>query len=332
MAVKNKESFIDKMLKVLEKKFGSGILFRMGDKNAARIETFSSGSFLLDDALGTGGYPYGRIVEIFGPESGGKTTLALHAIAEIHRLGHEAAFIDAEYALDPSYAAALGVDMKRLLISQPDCGEQALQLTEELAVSDAIKLIVIDSVAALVPKSEIEGDMGDMHLGLHARLMSQALRKLASVTARHNTTIIFINQIRHKIANSYGNPETTTGGVALKFYSSVRLDIRRISQIKEGENIVGSRTRVRVVKNKLAPPFKKVEFDIIYGKGVSKNLEILDTALERGLIEKSGSWYSYSGNRLGQGRHNVLGYFENNPEALEEIIAKLRSENALKVA
>lgn len=332
MAAEKKESFIEKALKAIERKFGTGILFRMGDREAVKIETFSTGSFHLDEATGIGGYPFGRIIEIFGPESGGKTTLALHAISEIHRRGMEAAFIDAEYALDPKYASAIGVDMKRLLVSQPDCGEQALELTEELAASEAVKLIVIDSVAALVPKSEIEGEMGEMQLGLHARLMSQALRKLTSVVARHNVSIIFINQIRHKIANAYGNPETTTGGVALKFYSSLRFDIRRMTQIKEGEEFVGSRTKVKVVKNKLAPPFKVVEFDIIYGKGLSRASEVFDAAVERGVIEKSGSFYSLSGNRLGQGKQKVLEFFEQNPDVISDIVSQIRSTPAVKVA
>ncbi|GAB4303669.1 MAG: recombinase RecA [Myxococcota bacterium] len=329
MATKQSESFIEKILRTLEKKFGVGILFRMTDSERVKCETFSSGSFQLDRALGVGGYPYGRIIEIFGPEAGGKTTLALHAIAEIHRRGQEAAFIDAEYALDSKYAESIGVDMKRLLVSQPDSGEQALELVEELSASDGVKLVVVDSVAALVPKSEIEGDIGDMHIGLHARLMSQALRKLTSVTARHDTTVIFINQIRHKIANAYGNPETTTGGVALKFYASIRLDVRRVGQVKEGEEIIGNRTRVKVVKNKLAPPFKNVEFDIVYGKGVARSAELLDNAIERGIIEKSGAWFSLNGNRLGQGRQKVLSYLEENPDIMNELASRLIKDAAV---
>jgi len=321
-----KESFIERMLKAIEKKFGAGVLFRMGERRGVKVETFSTGSFQLDNALGIGGYPFGRVIEIFGPESGGKTTLALHAIAEVHKRGMEAAFIDAEYALDPKYAASIGVDVDRLLVSQPDCGEQALELAEELAASGTVKLIVIDSVAALVPKSEIDGEMGDVLPGLHARLMSQALRKLTSVVARQNVTIIFINQIRHKIANAYGNPETTTGGIALKFYSSIRLDVRRSTQIKEGDEVLGNRTKVKVVKNKMAAPFKNVEFDIIYGKGISKCSELMDAAVEMGVIEKSGAWYSHCGNRLGQGRPKVIAYLEETPSLQEELIKTLNSK------
>ncbi len=308
----------------LEKTYGQGVVMKLGDRVAEDIDVISSGSINLDMALGVGGYPRGRVIEIYGPESSGKTTLTIHAIAEAQKQGGVAAFIDAEHAFDASYASALGVDIDNLYISQPDNGEQALEIADHLISSGAIDLVIIDSVAALTPKSEIEGEMGDSKMGLHARLMSQALRKLTATINKTNCTVIFINQIRMKIGVMFGNPETTTGGNALKFYSSVRLDIRRIGSIKHGDEIIGNRTRVKVVKNKVAPPFNKVEFDIMFGKGISKSGEILDKAVDLEIVNKSGSWFSYSDTKLGQGRDSVVKLLNDNHELSEEIQNKIK--------
>jgi len=308
----------------IEKQFGKGSIMRLGEEGEApRIAIISSGSIGLDLALGVGGYPRGRVIEIFGPESSGKTTLALHAIAEVQKAGGVAAFIDAEHALDVTYARRLGVKLADLLVSQPDTGEQALEIGEQLVRSGAVDLIVVDSVAALVPRAEIEGEMGDAHMGVQARLMSQALRKLTAVVSRNQATVVFINQIRMKIGVVFGNPETTTGGHALKFYASVRLDIRRIGQIKEGEQVVGSRTRVKVVKNKVAPPFREAEFDIRYGVGVDRLAEAIDLGVERGLVEKSGAHFALGGERIGQGRERAVEWLKANPAALEALVVKL---------
>ncbi|MGY8931127.1 MAG: recombinase RecA [Flavobacteriales bacterium] len=308
----------------LEKSYGKGVVMKLGDKIVEDIEVIPSGSMGLDLALGVGGYPRGRVVEIYGPESSGKTTLTIHAIAEVQKQGGIAAFIDAEHAFDSAYAAALGVDTDNLLISQPDNGEQALEIADHLISSGAVDLVVIDSVAALTPKSEIEGEMGDSKMGLHARLMSQALRKLTATISKTGCTCIFINQIRMKIGVMFGNPETTTGGNALKFYSSIRLDIRRIGAIKNGEDITGNRTRVKVVKNKVAPPFKKVEFDIMFGKGISRSGEVLDKAVDLDVVNKSGSWFSYNDTKLGQGRDAVKQMISDNPELCLEIEEKIK--------
>lgn len=310
----------------IDKQFGKGSLMRLGDaKDTLDIEAIPSGSLLLDEALGVGGYPKGRIIEIYGPESSGKTTLALHAIAECQKGGGTAAFIDAEHALDPTYAKNLGVNIDDLWISQPDSGEQALEIAESLVRSGAVDIVVIDSVAALTPQAEIEGDMGDSHMGVQARLMSQALRKLTGILAKSNATIIFINQLRMKIGVMFGNPETTTGGNALKFYASVRMDVRKIESIgKNQDDIIGNRVRVKIVKNKVAPPFKKCEIDILFGKGISYVGSMLDAALKYELVEKSGSWFSYNGEKIGQGRDKTLDYFTNNPQITEELVAKLR--------
>ena len=327
MAADDKQKALSAALGQIEKQFGKGSVMRMGDGSAIRdIEAVSTGSLGLDLALGIGGLPKGRVVEIYGPESSGKTTLTLHVVAEIQKLGGTAAFVDAEHALDPSYAAKLGVDVDELLVSQPDTGEQALEITDMLVRSGAVDVVVIDSVAALTPKAEIEGDMGDHHVGLQARLMSQALRKLTANIKRTNTLVIFINQIRMKIGVMFGNPETTTGGNALKFYSSVRLDIRRIGAVKKGEEILGNETRVKVVKNKVAPPFKKVEFDILYGEGISREGEIISLGVQEGIIDKSGAWYSYNGDRIGQGKDNVRGYLKENPHIAEDIEAQVRAK------
>ncbi|HYY16787.1 MAG TPA: recombinase RecA [Gammaproteobacteria bacterium] len=319
-------------LSQIEKQFGKGSVMRMGDVGAVRdVETVSSGSLGLDIALGVGGLPRGRVVEIYGPESSGKTTLALHAVAEVQKLGGAAAFIDAEHALDPQYAAKLGVDVGDLLLSQPDTGEQALEITDMLVRSGAVDVMVIDSVAALTPKAEIEGEMGDTHVGLHARLMSQALRKLTANIARSNALVIFINQIRMKIGVMFGNPETTTGGNALKFYASVRLDIRRKGAIKRDEEVVGNETHVKVVKNKVAPPFKEANFDILYGEGISREGEIIDLGVEEDIIEKSGVWYSYKGERIGQGKDNTRNYLKEHPEKAAEIERAIREKLLPKV-
>ena len=330
MTKKENEKFkaLELTLGKLEKTYGKGVVMKLGDKVGEDIDAIPTGSVGLDIALGVGGYPRGRVIEIFGPESSGKTTLTIHAIAEVQKQGGIAAFIDAEHAFDASYAQNLGVDINNLLISQPDNGEQALEIADHLISSGAVDLVVIDSVAALTPRSEIEGEMGDSKMGLHARLMSQALRKLTATISKTGCTCIFINQIRMKIGVMFGNPETTTGGNALKFYSSVRLDIRRIGAIKNGEDVVGNRTRVKVVKNKVAPPFAKVEFDIMFGQGVSREGEILDKAVESGLINKSGSWFSYGDVKLGQGRDAVKGMMKDNPELILEIEEKIKNISA----
>ena len=321
----NKKKALGAALGQIEKQFGKGAVMRLGDAGAARdIAAVSTGSIGLDIALGIGGLPRGRIVEIYGPESSGKTTLTLHAIAEMQKQGGTAAFVDAEHALDPVYAEKLGVNIDDLLVSQPDTGEQALEITDMLVRSGAVDIVVVDSVAALTPKAEIEGDMGDSHMGLQARLMSQALRKLTANIKRSNTLVIFINQIRMKIGVMFGNPETTTGGNALKFYASVRLDIRRIGAIKKGDEILGNETRVKVVKNKVAPPFKQVEFDILYGEGISREGELIDMGVQSDIVEKSGAWYSYNGNRIGQGKDNVRTFLKENPDMAAEIEAKIR--------
>lgn len=312
-------------LSKIEKDFGKGSIMKLGDNHVDKIDVIPTGSFGLDIALGVGGYPRGRIIEIFGPESSGKTTLAIHAIAEVQKQGGVAAIIDAEHAFDSFYAQALGVNINELYISQPDNGEQALQIADQLISSSAIDLIVIDSVAALTPKAEIEGDMGENKVGLHARLMSQALRKMTSVISKTNTTCIFINQLREKIGITFGNPETTTGGNALKFYASVRLDIRKSSAIKNGEDVIGNLTKVKVVKNKVAPPFRRCEFDIMFGEGICKVGEILDLAVEKNIIAKSGSWFSYEGSKLAQGRDASLQVLRDNPELCDELEAKLRA-------
>ena len=308
----------------IEKQFGKGSVMKLGEYKAMEIEAIPTGALGLDIALGIGGVPRGRIIEVFGPESSGKTTLALHIIAEAQKMNGEAAFIDAEHALDPVYAKHLGVDIDNLIVSQPDTGEQALEITESLVRSGALDVIVVDSVAALVPKAEIDGDMGDSHMGLQARLMSQALRKLAGAINKSKTVIIFINQLREKIGVMFGNPETTTGGRALKFYSSVRLDIRKIENIKQDGEVVGNRARVKIIKNKVAPPFREAEFDIVYGKGISKEGNILDMAVNLDIIEKSGSWFSYNGEKIGQGRENVKQYLKNNPDIMEDVEKKVR--------
>lgn len=321
----DKSKVLDNVLGQIEKQFGKGSIMRLGDENyKLNVETISTGSIELDIALGTGGLPKGRIVEIYGPESSGKTTLTLHAIAEAQKNGGVAAFIDAEHALDATYARNIGVDVDNLIVSQPDTGEQALEIVDALVRSSAVDLIVIDSVAALVPKAEITGEMGDSHMGLQARLMSQALRKLTGVIRKSNTCVIFINQLRMKIGVMFGNPETTTGGNALKFYASVRLDIRKVESIKRDTDIVGNRVKVKVVKNKVAPPFKIAEFDIMYGIGISREGSILDTAVSASIINKAGSWFSYNDQRLGQGRENVKNYLSDNPLLLEELDVKVR--------
>ena len=319
-----KKKALEAAMGQIEKQFGKGSIMKLGDFQAMNIEAISTGALSLDVALGIGGLPRGRIIEIFGPESSGKTTLALHVVAEAQKLGGEAAFIDAEHALDPVYAKHLGVDIENLIVSQPDTGEQALEIAEALVRSGAIDVIVVDSVAALVPKAEIDGDMGDAHIGLQARLMSQALRKLAGALNKTKSIIIFINQLREKVGVMFGNPETTPGGRALKFYASVRLDIRKIENIKQDGEVVGNRAKVKVIKNKVAPPFREAEFDIVYGKGISKEGNILDLAVNLDIIEKSGSWFSYNGERIGQGRENVKQYLAENPKLLNEIEQKIR--------
>ena len=330
-----KRKALEAAMSQIEKQFGKGSVMKLGDCKSMNVEAISTGSLALDIALGIGGIPKGRIIEIFGPESSGKTTLALHAIAEAQKAGGEAAFIDAEHALDPVYAKNLGVDIDNLIVSQPDTGEQALEIAEALVRSGAIDIIVVDSVAALVPKAEIDGDMGDAHVGLQARLMSQGLRKLAGAINKTNCIILFINQLREKVGIMFGNPETTPGGRALKFFSSVRLDIRRVENIKQDGAVIGSRTRVKIVKNKVAPPFREAEFDIIYGKGISKSGNILDLAVDLNIIEKSGSWFSYNGERIGQGRENIKKLLESDEKMMNEIEKKIRDnfnkafENAL---
>ncbi len=326
----DKQRALDAALGQIERAFGKGSIMKLGShETAADIEVISTGSLGLDIALGIGGLPRGRVVEIYGPESSGKTTLALHVIAEAQRAGGTCAFIDAEHALDPGYARKLGVNVEDLLISQPDAGEQALEITDTLVRSGAIDVLVIDSVAALVPRAELEGEMGDSHMGLHARLMSQALRKLTGSISRSRATVIFINQIRHKIGVMFGNPETTTGGNALKFYASVRLDIRRIGAIKERDQVIGNQTRVKVVKNKMAPPFKVVDFDIMYGEGVSKRGELIDLGIQAGVVEKSGSWFSYDGLRIGQGRENAKAYLKDHADTGEAIELAIRGNAGL---
>ena len=321
---KERQEALDQAFKQIEKKYGKGSIMKMGEAPRVAIDAIPTGAVNLDIALGIGGIPRGRVIEIYGPESSGKTTLALHIIAEAQKLGDICAFVDAEHALDAEYAENLGVNVDELILSQPDTGEAGLDIAESLVRSNAVGLIVIDSVAALVPKAEIEGEMGDSHMGLQARLMSQALRRLTGIISKSNTTVIFINQLREKIGVMFGNPETTTGGRALKFYSSVRMDIRRIKTITEGEDSIGSRTRVKIVKNKVAPPFKIVEFDIMYGKGISKTGVLLDTAVDLDIVEKAGSWYSYGEEKLGQGREKVKDMLEENPELAKEIDEKVR--------
>ena len=321
----NRQQALEAALKQIEKEFGKGSVMRLGDAVDRKIEVISSGSITLDKALGVGGFPKGRIIEIYGPESSGKTTFALHAIANAQKNGGYAAFIDAEHALDPIYAKALGVDIENLILSQPDSGEQALEIAEALIKSGSVDVIVIDSVAALVPEAELNGEMGDSHVGLHARLMSQAMRKLAGLINKTNCIAIFINQIREKVGIMFGNPETTTGGRALKFYASVRLEIRRGEAIKDGTTILGNKTNIKVVKNKVAPPFKTAEVDIIYGKGISKMGELVDLAVAAGIINKAGAWFSYQGNKIGQGRENAKEYLNNNPELAQEIENQIRN-------
>lgn len=326
-----KEKALEAAMLQIEKQFGKGAIMKLGSEAAnMAVESISTGSVSLDIATGIGGVPKGRIVEIFGPESSGKTTIALHIIAQSQKQGGKAAFIDAEHALDPEYAKKLGVDVEELLVSQPDTGEQALEICELLVRSGAVDVVVIDSVAALVPKAEIQGEMGDTHVGLQARLMSQALRKLAGAINKSNTTAVFINQLREKVGIMFGSPEVTTGGRALKFYASMRLDVRRVESIKSGDDIVGNRTRVKIVKNKVAPPFKQAEFDIMYGKGISRAGDVLDCAVEGKFVEKAGAWYSFRGDRIGQGRENVKNYLEEHPQILTELEELIKSEMLLK--
>src|SRR5512135_106702 len=329
MEEKERRRAIDEALARMDKQFGRGAVLRLGSKAVEAVDVIPSGSISLDLALGVGGFPRGRVVEIYGPESSGKTTLALHAIAEVQKTGGVAAFIDAEHALDVSYARRLGVKLADLLVSQPDSGEQALDIAEILVRSAAVDLVVVDSVAALVPRAEIEGEMGDAHMGLQARLMSQALRKLTATISKSMTTVIFINQIRQKIGIMFGNPETTTGGNALKFYASMRLDIRRVSAIKDGQDVIGARTRVKVVKNKLAPPFKEAEFDLVFGEGISREGDIVDIGSDLGVIEKSGTWYSYSDARIGQGKENAKEYLKQHPEIAAEVEKKILTHYGL---
>jgi recombination protein RecA len=328
----DKQKALDTAISQIEKAHGKGIIMKLGQKDAIQVETVSTGSLGLDMALGVGGLPKGRIIEIFGPESSGKTTLTLHVVAEAQKKGGTCAFIDAEHALDPVYAKKLGVNISDLIISQPDSGEQALEIADTLVRSGAVDVIVVDSVAALVPKAEIEGEMGDSHMGLQARLMSQALRKLTGSISKSNCMVIFINQIRMKIGVMFGSPETTTGGNALKFYASVRIDIRRIGSIKDKEDVIGNQTRVKVVKNKVAPPFKTVDFDIMYGEGISKLGELIDLGVKANIIEKSGSWFSYDNNRIGQGRENVKTYLREHPDIADKIEQQIRSNNSVLVA
>ena len=320
---------LEQVLADIEKQFGKGSVMKLGDESHNEIDVVSSGSLTLDIALGVGGLPKGRIIEVFGPESSGKTTIALQAVAAVQKAGGKAAFIDAEHALDPVYARALGVDTNELLLSQPDTGEQALEICEALVRSEAIGIVVIDSVAALVPQAEIEGEMGDSHVGLQARLMSQALRKLSGIINKTNTIAIFINQLREKVGIMFGNPETTPGGRALKFYSTIRLDVRRGEQIKNGDNVIGNKTNIKVVKNKVAPPFKTAAVEIMYGEGVSKEAEIIDLAAEIGIVDKSGAWYAYKGEKIGQGKENAKAFLKNNPDIKEEIENKVRESHGI---
>ena len=323
--IDDKRKALDAAIAQIEKQYGKGSVMKLGDSNAnMNIDVIPTGSLSLDIALGLGGVPRGRIIEVFGPESSGKTTVALHIVAEIQKRGGIAGFIDAEHALDPTYAKNIGVDIDNLYISRPDCGEQALEITETMVRSGAVDVVIVDSVAALVPKAEIDGEMGDSHMGLHARLMSQALRKLTAVVSKTNCVVIFINQLREKVGVVFGNPEVTTGGRALKFYASVRLDVRRIDTLRQGGEIVGNRTRVKIVKNKVAPPFKEAEFDIVFGKGISKVGDILDLAVANDIVDKSGAWYAYNGNKIGQGRENAKAYLENNTAICDEIEQKVR--------
>lgn len=324
MAKDEKQAALDAALKKIEKNFGKGAVMRMGEKVDTQISTVPTGSLALDAALGVGGYPRGRIVEVYGPESSGKTTVALHAVAEVQKRGGTAAYIDAENAMDPAYAQALGVDIDSLILSQPNTGEEGLQIADTLITSGAIDILVVDSVAALVPRAEIEGEMGDSHVGLQARLMSQALRKLSGNINKTKTIAIFINQIREKVGVMFGNPETTPGGRALKFYSTIRLEVRRAEQIKQSSDVVGNRVKIKVVKNKVAPPFKVAEVDIMYGKGISQSGELLDMAVDKDLVDKAGSWYSYNGEKIGQGRENAKAYLEEHPEAYSELMTKVR--------
>lgn len=318
---------LDAAVAQIEKQYGKGSVMKLGDKSAhMNVETVPSGSLSLDIALGLGGLPKGRIIEIYGPESSGKTTVALHAVAEVQKLGGIAGFIDAEHALDPVYAKNIGVDIDNLYISQPDCGEQALEITETMVRSGAVDIVIVDSVAALVPKAEIDGEMGDSHMGLQARLMSQGLRKLTAIVSKSNCIVIFINQLREKIGVMFGNPETTTGGRALKFYASVRMDVRRIESLKQGGEIVGNHTRVKIVKNKVAPPFKEAEFDIMFGQGISREGDVLDLASDIGIINKSGAWYAYNGEKIGQGRENAKAYLKENPQIFDEVELKVREQ------
>ena len=327
MAREDKLKALDAAISQIEKQYGKGSIMKLGDNSAhMNVETIPTGSLSLDIALGLGGLPKGRIIEIYGPESSGKTTVALHAVAEVQKRGGIAGFIDAEHALDPAYAKNIGVNIDELYISQPHCGEQALEITETMVRSGAVDIVIVDSVAALVPKAEIDGDMGDSHVGLQARLMSQALRKLTAVISKSNCIVIFINQLREKVGVMFGNPETTTGGRALKFYSSVRMDVRRIESLKQAGEVVGNRTRVKIVKNKVAPPFKEAEFDIMFGKGISKEGDILDLAADCGIIVKSGAWYAYNGDKIGQGRENAKTYLRENPLVCEEVEAKVREK------
>ena len=327
MAREDKLKALDAAISQIETQYGKGSIMKLGDNSAhMNVETIPTGSLSLDIALGLGGLPKGRSIEIYGPESSGKTTVALHAVAEVQKRGGIAGFIDAEHALDPAYAKNIGVNIDELYISQPDCGEQALEITETMVRSGAVDIVIVDSVAALVPKAEIDGDMGDSHVGLQARLMSQALRKLTAVISKSNCIVIFINQLREKVGVMFGNPETTTGGRALKFYSSVRMDVRRIESLKQAGEVVGNRTRVKIVKNKVAPPFKEAEFDIMFGKGISKEGDILDLAADCGIIVKSGAWYAYNGDKIGQGRENAKTYLRENPLVCEEVEAKVREK------
>ncbi|MBP3615457.1 MAG: recombinase RecA [Alphaproteobacteria bacterium] len=325
----NKQKALEAALSQIEKSFGKGSIMKLGEQEGIEIPSISTGSLGLDIALGIGGLPRGRIVEIYGPESSGKTTLTLHVVAEAQKIGGTCAFIDAEHALDPAYAKRIGVDVDNLIISQPDSGEQALEIADTLVRSGAIDVLVVDSVAALVPKAELEGEMGDQHMGLQARLMSQALRKLTASVSRSNALVIFINQIRMKIGVMFGNPETTTGGNALKFYSSVRMDIRRVGSIKDKENVIGNETRVKIVKNKVAPPFKTVDFDIMYNYGISREGEIIELGVQAGIIEKSGSWFSYNSERIGQGKENARQWLKDNPKVAEELIKKIMEKSGI---